>query len=159
MLARSRDAPWHPRFASRFKKAFQHLPKKGRGAPFGAPSDPLPPQKKDKSLLAVAASTIASSRTARDQNGGALALRRSTAVMRRRFDPPTRPGPRFLESPGANGRTLPGASAASTSHSDHAPEGSMPKAARTAVYRCIPGTAPAPSPEYPREGVLQRAGF
>jgi len=41
------------------RKPFQSLPKKGRGAPFGAPSDPLPPQKKDKSLLAVAASTIA----------------------------------------------------------------------------------------------------
>ena len=30
---------------------------------------------------------------------------------------PTRPGPRFLESPDANGRTLSGASAASTSQS------------------------------------------
>ncbi len=66
----------------------------------------------------------------RSQSGGALALRRPTAVMRRRFDPPTRPGPRFLESPGANGRTLPGASAASTSQSGQAPDGTMPRTAR-----------------------------
>jgi hypothetical protein len=39
-------------------------------------------------------------------------------------------GPRFLEPPGANGRTLPGTSAASTSQSDHAPDRPMPKAAR-----------------------------
>ena len=39
-------------------------------------------------------------------------------------------GPRFLESPDANGRTLSGTSAASTSRSDHAPDGSMPRTAR-----------------------------
>jgi len=41
--------------------------------------------------------------------------------------PSTRPGPRFLESPDPNGRTLSGTSAASTSRSDHAPDGTMPK--------------------------------
>jgi len=40
---------------------------------------------------------------------------------------PTRPGPRFLESPDANGRTLSDASAAGTLQSDHAPDGTMPK--------------------------------
>src|SRR5579862_550428 len=40
---------------------------------------------------------------------------------------PTRPGPRFLESPDANGRTLSGTSAAGTLQSDHAPDGTMPK--------------------------------
>jgi hypothetical protein len=40
------------------------------------------------------------------------------------------PGPRFLEPPGANGRTLPGTSAASTSQSGHAPDRPMPRAAR-----------------------------
>jgi hypothetical protein len=41
--------------------------------------------------------------------------------------PSARSGPRFLESPDANGRTLSGASAASTSQSDHAPDGTMPR--------------------------------
>ena len=41
--------------------------------------------------------------------------------------PSTRPRPRFLESPDPNGRTLSGTSAASTSRSDHAPDGSMPR--------------------------------
>jgi hypothetical protein len=40
------------------------------------------------------------------------------------------PGPRFLEPPGANGRTLPGTSAASTSQSGHAPDRPMPRTAR-----------------------------
>jgi hypothetical protein len=40
---------------------------------------------------------------------------------------PTRPGPRFLESPDANGRTLSGASAAGTLQSEHAPDGTMPR--------------------------------
>ena len=36
--SRSRNAPWHPRFAARFKKALPKAPlnKKGGGAPFGA---------------------------------------------------------------------------------------------------------------------------
>jgi hypothetical protein len=46
--------------------------------------------------------------------------------IRRGFSPGSAKGPRFLESPGANGRTLPGTSAASTSQSDHAPDGSLP---------------------------------
>ena len=37
--------------------------------------------------------------------------------IRRSFDPSARPGPRFLEPPDANGRTLSGTSAASTSQS------------------------------------------
>src|SRR5579862_75917 len=40
-----------------------------------------------------------------------------------------RPGLRFLESPDANGRTLSGTSAASTSQSGHAPDGLMPETA------------------------------
>ena len=36
------------------------------------------------------------------------------------------PGQRFLESPDANGRTLSGTSAASTSRSGHVPDGLMP---------------------------------
>ena len=44
-----------------------------------------PPRRREKSLPAYAARTIVLSRTARDQNGGALAFRRPTAVMRRGF--------------------------------------------------------------------------
>ena len=59
---------------------------------------------------------------------------------------PTRPGPRFLESPDPNGRTLSGTSAASTSQSDHAPDGTMPKPpARQERRTPLAGTAPAPS--------------
>jgi hypothetical protein len=59
---------------------------------------------------------------------------------------PTRPGPRFLESPDANGRTLSGTSAASTSQPGHAPDGTMPKPPADEERRTPPaGTAPAPS--------------
>ena len=58
----------------------------------------------------------------------ALAFRRSTAALRRGL---TRlgSGPRFLEPPDANGRTLSGASAAGTLQSEHAPDGTMPRTA------------------------------
>jgi len=58
---------------------------------------------------------------------GALAFRRSTAVFAEAVTPRPRPGPRFLESPDANGSTLSGTSAAGTLQSDHAPDGTMPK--------------------------------
>ena len=59
---------------------------------------------------------------------------------------PTRPGPRFLESPDANGRTLSDASAAGTLQSDHAPDGTMPKPlADKSDWLSSARTAPAPS--------------
>ena len=64
---------------------------------------------------------------ARDLRGGALAFRRSTAVMRRGPYLELGSGPRFLESPDPNGRTLSGTSAASTWQSGHAPDGRCPK--------------------------------
>jgi hypothetical protein len=70
--------------------------------------------------------------------GGPLAFRRSAAAVTA--------GPRFLGLPGANGRTLPGASAASTSQSGHAPDGTLPKPPARQERRTPPaGTAPAPS--------------
>ena len=51
-------------------------------------------------------------------------------------------GPRFLESPDPNGRTLSGTSAASTWQSGHAPDGRCPKPPGYAVYRCISGNRP-----------------
>ena len=70
---------------------------------------------------------------ARPHGAGALALRRPTAALRRVS---SRLGfrPRFLEPPDANGRTLSGTSAASTSQSGHAPDGTLPKPPAGAVY-------------------------
>ena len=73
-----------------------------------------------------------------DQGGGALASRRSTAALAEVW-PRLGSGPRFLESPGANGRTLPGASAASTSRTGNRPDGRCPVPPGRAVYGCVPG--------------------
>src|SRR5208282_6562557 len=70
---------------------------------------------------------------AEEDRGSALAFRRSTAAFEA-VTPRPDPGPRFLEPPGANGRTLPGTSAASTSRSGHVPDGTMPRAARRRGY-------------------------
>jgi hypothetical protein len=130
---RSRDATLRPSFAARFKKALPHcsLVRREGSAAWRVHWKPHPRSRRTKACIGRGEHHRPAPQTLRDpQSAGALALRRSTAVMRRRFYPPTRPGPRFLELPGANGRTLPGASAASTSQSDHAPDGTMPKAAR-----------------------------
>jgi hypothetical protein len=66
---------------------------------------------------------------------GALAFRRPTAAFTEVW-PRLGSGPRFLEPPDANGRTLSGTSAASTSQSDHAPDGSLPKPPAGTVYGC-----------------------
>jgi hypothetical protein len=69
---------------------------------------------------------------------GALAFRRSTAALAKALTPWLSSGPRFLELPGANGRTLPGASAASTSRTGHSAGQSMPEAARVRGYEPRP---------------------
>ena len=51
-------------------------------------------------------------------------------------------GPRFLESPDPNGRTLSGTSAASTWQSDHAPDGRCPEPPGTTVYGRASGNRP-----------------
>ena len=74
--------------------------------------------------------------------------RRALITARSPFGAPPRllgSGPRFLELPGASGRTLPGASAASTSQSDHAPDRPMPRTAQSGITKPAVGTAPAPS--------------
>jgi hypothetical protein len=84
------------------------LPKEGGGAPNGAPRWPR--------LVALA----------RPRPGKRAA--RLSALLRGHAPGllPTRPGPRFLESPDANGRTLSGTSAASTSRSDTRRTGRCP---------------------------------
>jgi hypothetical protein len=84
------------------------LPKEGGGAPNGAPRLPR---------LDGQARPRPGKRTAR-----LSALLRGHALGFL----PTRPGPRFLESPDANGRTLSGTSAASTSQSDTRRTGRCP---------------------------------
>ena len=71
-------------------------------------------------------------------NGSPLAFRRSTAALAKALTPWLSFGPRFLELPGANGRTLPGASAASTSRTGRSAGRSMPEAARVRGYEPRP---------------------
>ena len=74
------------------RKPFQHLPKKGGERRSARLRIRFRRRRRTKACLRSRRAPSLVSRTARDQNGGALALRRSTAVMRRRFDPPTGPG-------------------------------------------------------------------
>jgi hypothetical protein len=73
------------------------------------------------------------------------ALHRGTSPIARLIS-----GPRFLELPGANGRTLPGASAASTSRAGHS-AGRYDARSRPGAECVVPpaGTAPAPPSRAP----------
>src|SRR5580700_3919887 len=86
------------KLASNQQEAMSLLPKEGGGAPNGAPQLPR---------------LDGQARPRPDKRGRSPfgAPPRSCAGI----SFPTRPGPRFLESPDANGRTLSGTSAASTS--------------------------------------------
>jgi hypothetical protein len=169
-LFRCRDAPSHPSFAyakkSQAKKAFPKTPplKEGRRS---AERRTTGPHRQAMRRAPFLLSSHCGKTEAQDfikswtsKNGaGALASRRPTADSER-FLPSARLGPRFLESPDANGRTLSGTSAASTSRSGHAPDGTMPKPPVGAVYRyAFREPLPLRLKEYPREGVLRRAGF
>jgi hypothetical protein len=137
MQSRSRDAFL---FASEFcspQRSFVLPPNKmGGGAPLGASNG------------------IRYAQTATRNLRKRPALRRSTAALRQGL---TRlgSGPRFLETPDPNGRTHSGTSAASTSRSDHAPDGTMPEAARQcSVWPRRREPHPLRLKEYPREGAL-----
>jgi hypothetical protein len=110
------------------KKALRASPKR-REAERQKAHHWFPPRRRKISLPAYAArATFAPCPAlARSLRGGALAFRRSTAVMRRGSIPRLGSGPRFLESPDPNGRTLSGTSAASTWQSGHAPDGRCPE--------------------------------
>src|ERR1700731_2015580 len=78
------------------------------------------------------------------KNGaGALAFRRPTAASEV-FWASARLRPRFLEPPDANGRTLSGTSAASTSQSDTRRTGRCPSRPRAQCIATPTRTAPAP---------------
>ena len=146
MLPRSRDAVSHPSFAhATARKPFQCLPQKRREAERRKAHHGFRPAAEEESLPAYAASAIASSRESRGtRSGGALAFRRPTAVMRRGTDLELGSGPRFLESPDPNGRTLSGTSAASTWQSGHAPDGRCPKPPGGTVYGRASGNRSRP---------------
>jgi hypothetical protein len=69
---------------------------------------------------------IADAATRPSLTRGAPAFRRSTAALHQGFTLGSAPGPRFLESPDPNGRTLSGTSAASSSRAGHAPADRFP---------------------------------
>jgi hypothetical protein len=74
-----------------------------------------------------------------------LASRRSTAGLAKALTPRLSFGPRFLEPPGANGRTLPDASAASTSRTGRNAGRDDARSRPGAWLRATPaGTALAP---------------
>jgi hypothetical protein len=86
------------------------------------------------------------------------ALHRGTSPIARLIS-----GPRFLELPGTNGRTLPGASAASTSRAGHS-AGRYDARSRPGAECVVPpaGTAPAPpcgAPSRRRPSKIRRAGW
>ena len=88
---RSRDAASHPSFASRFKKALPRasLEKKGGGAPISA-STGFRPAAERKACQRMRRAPSLSPANGAGSNGGALAFRRPTAVMRRGALPSTR---------------------------------------------------------------------
>ena len=95
---------------------------------------------------------------ARDESGGALALRRPPRSCAEGFDPPTRPRAAL---PGITGckREDPPRRQCSEHLALRSRAGGFDAQGRPEL-QCIaalPGTAPAPSPEYPREGVPSRA--
>ncbi len=112
--------------------------KEGGGAPISASTGVRPAaERKPASVCGERHRFLP--RTVRDQSGGALAFRRPTAVMRRGPYLELGSGPRFLESPDPNGRTLSGTSAASTWQSGHAPDGRCPEPPGRTVYRRASG--------------------
>jgi hypothetical protein len=90
----------------------------------------------------------------------ALAFRRSTAALAKAVTPQLSSGPRFLESPSANGRTLPGASAASSSRTGHSAGRAGPRS-RPGAECVVPpaGTALAPLSKAPSRRCPSRARY
>jgi hypothetical protein len=74
-----------------------------------------------------------------------LAFRRSTAALAEALTPQLSSGPRFLEPPGANGRTLPGASAASSSWTGHSAGRAGPRSRPGAVCETARGHRACPA--------------
>jgi hypothetical protein len=141
---RCRDAPSHPSFAKKTprkaKPRNSSLKKKGGGAPRGAP-----PGRIEKGCGARPFSFPPYGRT--EVAGTSWSGRaRLSAPHRgiRGFETSARLRPRFLEPPDANGRTLSGTSAASTSRSGTRRTGRCPSRPRAQCIATPTRTAPAP---------------
>ena len=140
--------PLHPSFTHAIKSSPKELlpskEKKGGGAPKGAPRCRI-------EMRCGAHPDLRSSNT----DGRSEAASDLMERARSPFGAPPRLfrlRPRFLESPDASGRTLSGTSAASTSQSGHAPDGTLPKPPVDAVYRrATREPPPLRLKEYPRE--------
>jgi len=160
-LPRSRDAPWHPRFASRCKKAlpFASLQKRREGGRRSAHQLGIRPRRSRTKACCGSGERHRFLPHSADRNGGALALRRPPRSCAEGLTPRLGLGPRFLELPGANGRTLPGASAASTSQTGSRPAGRCPRPPGSRLQAPPPGTAPAPPIGCHRSTSLRWASF
>ena len=90
---------------------------------------------------------------------GALAFRRSTAALAQAVTPRLNFRPRFLESPGANGRTLPVPVQRAPRATGRSTGGTMPEAARERFARPPAGTALAPlSGSHLESALVERDG-
>jgi len=131
-----RDA--RPRFANNEANSQSPRKKEGIRAPRGA-SNQCPRHTGRRCRLPMRGARK------RAKSRGALAFRRSTAALAEALTPWLSSGPRFLELPGANGRTLPGASAASTSRTGRSAGRDDARSRPSAGLRAPPaGTALAP---------------
>ena len=112
--------------------------KEGGGAPISA-STGVPPRRRKK-----ACQRMRRAPSLPPANGAGSKRRRPRlSAPHRGHAPRALPrlgsGPRFLESPDPNGRTLSGTSAASTWQSGHAPDGRCPEPPGRTVYRRASG--------------------
>ncbi len=138
IVPRSRDADASEfcRHATVRSPSKLSLRKEGRRSADKRTTGSALPQKRKPA--GFAASTIASlPRSLRDQAAAPSPFSAPPRSCAESVTPRLGSGPRFLESPGANGRTLPGASAASTSQSGQVPDGTMPRTARMKVTSSI----------------------
>ena len=140
-LTRSRGAPLRPSYGhATVRKPFVPPLKEGRRSAEKA-HHWFPPRRRKISLPAYAArATFA---PAPHWRGAEEAARSPFGAPPRSCaegpDPRLGSGPRFLESPDPNGRTLSGTSAASTWQSGHAPDGRCPEPPGNTVYRRTSG--------------------
>src|ERR1700722_15612077 len=127
-----------PRLADQSHDFFASKKIKGGGAPKRR-NCPVGPRHANRCchLLALRARP----RVQRD----ALAFRRSTAALAEALTPQLSSGPRFLEPPGANGRTLPGASAASSSRTGRSAGRAGPRSRPGAVCETARGHRACPA--------------
>src|ERR1700722_11807420 len=147
---RSRDAATHPSFTYAEKtprkpsqKASPKTPplKEGRRSADRRVQDPHRKAMRRASFLLPL--MLRGPRPPGPHGVGALAFRRPTAASEV-FWASARLRPRFLEPPDANGRTLSGTSAASTSRSDTRRTGRCPSRPRAQCIATPTRTAPAP---------------